>query len=352
MCAIGSSSPGEKDAPQKIGPYPIEGLIQQGKTSLIYLASMPEKGTLLAIKVLAKTFLQEPEMVDRFFQEASIIALAHHPNIVKLYTYGLWQEGFYIAMEYIHGVTLQEWLKRPLTLKKALDILLQIAYAVCHLHTHGIIHRDLKPENILVTSNGQIKLIDFGIAHLLKDQAEQELSGARRIIGTPIYMSPEQRADPESVSYPSDIYSLAIIAYELIAGPLKRSKILLSKVPAGLQKILSRALQTNLEERYADLFSFISDIVSYMQSQEFTSDQELFSKNGLFLDNFKQMEQKLLSKKNTSQIVNGFQFHIAYNALSLATATGPYFDLFANHLVALQANVAKKPENALQELFS
>ncbi|MDF2549020.1 MAG: putative serine/threonine protein kinase [Chlamydiales bacterium] len=351
-----ASVPSEEGArPTSIGPYAIEGLIKQGHTSLIYLASMPQDPSLLAIKVLAKAFLKEPEMVDRFFQEASIIALAQHPNIVKLYKYGRWQEGLYIAMEYIHGVTLQEWLNRPLSLKKALDLLLQIAYAVCHLHTHGIIHRDLKPENILVNAKGQIKLIDFGIAHLLKERAAEGALQASRLIGTPIYMSPEQRADPESVSYPSDVYSLGIIAYELFTGPVQKGKVQLSKAPLGLQKILSRALQPKVEERYSDIFSFISDIVSYMQSKDFSADQEQFAKTGLFFENFKQMEQRLLNRPHTHSIA-GFKLHTACNELSLAS--GSYFSLFSSqshsfppHLIAMRADISKRPENALKVLY-
>ena len=107
-------------------------------------------------------------MVKRFLAEAKIIAIADHPNIVRLHQSGRWEEGLYIAMEYVQGISLRQYLQKvPLSIKRALEIILEIAYALCHLHTHHVIHRDLKPENILITQEGKVKVIDFGIAQLL-----------------------------------------------------------------------------------------------------------------------------------------------------------------------------------------
>ena len=150
-------------------------------------------------------------MVQRFLREADIIALADHPNIVKLYRQGTWEGGLYIAMEFIGSLSLRKYILRNLiSLKHALELVLEISMALCHLHAHGVIHRDLKPENILVTEVGEVKVIDFGIAQLLTD-SPTDPRARRRLVGTPIYMSPEQKNDPESTSYPSDIYSLGII---------------------------------------------------------------------------------------------------------------------------------------------
>ena len=191
--------------PEKIGPYKIETILEKGGMSILYLAIHPETNEPTTIKVLSPKFASHPEIVHRFLQEAEIIALADHPNIVKLYGYGEWEGGLYIAMEFIQGISLRQYiLQTPISLRRALEFIIDISYALCHLHTHGIIHRDLKPENILVTDQGVVKVIDFGIAQLLAETS----SGIshQRVIGTPIYMSPEQRENPENVSFPTDIY--------------------------------------------------------------------------------------------------------------------------------------------------
>lgn len=252
--------------PDKIGPYKVEALLEKGGMSVLYLAIHPETKEPITIKVLVQEFLSNPEMVQRFLREAAIIALADHPNIVKLYGQGEWSNGLYIAMEFIQGTSLRQYLQRNLiSLKHALELVMEISMALCHLHAHGIIHRDLKPENILVTEDGGVKVIDFGIAQVLTDN-QRDPHSKRRLIGTPIYMSPEQKNDPESTSYPSDIYSLGIITYELVLGKLSHGLIHLSIMPKGLQKILAKALQQNPEERYQDVVDFMTDISIYLHS--------------------------------------------------------------------------------------
>ena len=249
--------------PEKIGPYYIESFLEKGGMSMLYLGIHPETKDSIAIKVLSPKFVSNPEMVERFLNEASIIGITDHPNIVKLYGQGEWEQGLYIAMEFIQGVSLLEFLNHhPMSLKKALETILEIAYALCHLHTHGVIHRDLKPENILLDENNVIKIIDFGIAQLIS-----EMKGSSTFMGTPIYMSPEQRANPKDVSYPSDIYALGIIAYELITGKLSHGKIQLSLIPKGLQKILGKTLQPEAYNRYQDVVDFIGDISNYLESK-------------------------------------------------------------------------------------
>lgn len=258
--------------PQKVGPYKIETLLEKGGMSIIYLGSHPETHQLTTIKVLSPKFTSNPEIIERFLREAEIIALADHPNIVKLYGQGKWEGGLYIAMEFIQGISLRQYiLQTPISLKHALEIIIDIAYALCHLHTHGVIHRDLKPDNILVTEAGTIKVIDFGIAQLLTEASETP--SHQRVIGTPIYMSPEQKENPESVSFPADIYSLGIIAYELILGRLSHGQIHLSLMPKGMQKILVKALQPNISKRYQDIVDFIVAVSAYLNSKEFEKDK-------------------------------------------------------------------------------
>lgn len=249
-----------------IGPYPIERLFKKGGMSYLYLATHPTTHDPIIIKVLHEELQGNSDIVRRFLNEAHILQLIDHPNIVKLYERGEWHGKPFLAMEYVEGESLHTYLKHsPLTIKRTLEVLLEIAYALCHLHANGIVHRDLKPENIILSSRGGVKLIDFGVARMLATPAERAPSP---LVGTPVYMSPEQHYEPEAVSFPSDIYSLGIIAYELILGKLSHGQIHLALIPKGLQKILSKAMQPRRADRYQDVVDFISDLSDYMNARD------------------------------------------------------------------------------------
>jgi serine/threonine protein kinase len=249
--------------PKKIGPYKIESLLKKGGMSFLYLGVHPESARPIVIKVLSPKFIKNEIVMQRFLKEADIIRLSNHPNIIKLYGEGKWDQGLYIAMEFIQGISLKQFLlEKSLSLKKALEIVLQVAYALCHLHSHGVIHRDLKPENILITENGEIKVIDFGIAQLI----DEEISETKHFIGTPVYMSPEQKEDPTKVSFASDIFSLGVLTYELILGKLSHGIINLSLIPKKLRGILEKALAPDPKKRYSDIVDFITDLSEYIRS--------------------------------------------------------------------------------------
>ncbi len=248
------------DHPKEIAGFEILEHLDTGGMSHIYRAKHPQIEEEIVVKVLATRFLKNDEVVGRFLKEASIIALADHPNIVKLYRWGQWEGGLYIAMEAIEGTSLHSLIESgQIRYPQCLKLVLETAYALCHLHTHSIIHRDLKLENILVTKEGQVKVIDFGVSQLLREQKASSKRG-KQIIGTPIYMSPEQYETPDLVSYPSDIYSLGIVAYEMITGKVLKGPLDLHQVPEALRPILSRCLKRLPEERYQDVVDFIADL--------------------------------------------------------------------------------------------
>ncbi len=281
-----SKTPSNAPIPKKIGPYTIEGLLEHGGMSVLYLGTHPETKEPTTIKVLSEKFLSQPDIVERFLREAEIIALADHPNIVKLYGHGKWEGGLYIAMEFIQGISLRQYLlQTPLSLKRALEVTLDISYALCHLHTHGIIHRDLKPENILINEHGTVKVIDFGIAQIMTE--DQNAGDSKRLVGTPVYMSPEQRNNPSELSYPSDIYSLGIITYELVLGRLSHGQVHLSMMPKGLQKILAHALQPKQEDRYQDIVDYITAITSYLNSSHIDKEKKATDPISEFTENFR-----------------------------------------------------------------
>ncbi len=287
----------EKDIPSPcpahIGPYKIESLFNHGGMSILYLATDPTLPRPIIIKVLSPRLSKNKEVTARFLKEAKIIAMTNHPNIVKLYGQGEWEKGLYIAMEFIQGISLRQFIQNhSLSQKRALEIILQVAYALCHLHAHGVIHRDLKPENILITENGDVKVIDFGIAQL-QDQLSLEKKAPKRTIGTPAYMSPEQKEDSSLVTFSSDIYSLGIIAYELLIGRLSHGVIHLSLLPKKLADILDKALKTDPKERTQDIVDLITDISQYLKDFRENKNEERFDR---IYDSLQKNFQLLLPK--------------------------------------------------------
>lgn len=260
--------------PEKIGPYHVESLLDKGGMSLLYLGIEPGTHEPLVIKVLSPNYLSHKEMVTQFLKESQIIEMVGHPNIVALHGHGTWEGGLYIAMEFVQGLSLRQLiLQHSPGLRRSLEIIIQIGHALRHLHEHGIIHRDLKPENILLTQSGGVKLIDFGIAQLIVEIGSIETSQKRRIIGTPVYMSPEQRKNAYSAAFTSDIYSLGMVTYELVLGKLCHGTVHLSLMPRGLQKILQSALQPEPKDRYQNIADFIADLSAYIESADFERQQ-------------------------------------------------------------------------------
>lgn len=317
----------QPEIPKIIGPYKIEALLEKGGMSLLYLGKHPNTQDLTTIKVLSPRYMSRPDIVQRFLNEAEIIALTDHPNIVKLYGHGEWAGGLYIAMEFIQGTSLRhELLNTPISLKRALEIIIDVAYALCHLHTHGVIHRDLKPENILITEEGQVKVIDFGIAQLLTEKSSADPTSRKQsLIGTPIYMSPEQRENPESVSYPSDLYSLGIIAYELVLGKASHGQIHLSLMPKGLQKILNKTLQPLPKDRYQDVVDFITDLSSYLESTNLDKEKIAGDQTIEFLENFR-AAQKVIS---SVLLPNWEGIKLGLASLKISEFAGIYYDFFS-----------------------
>ncbi|MEX0961707.1 MAG: protein kinase [Simkaniaceae bacterium] len=312
--------------PSYIGPYKIESLLSAGGMSLLYLGLHPETHTPIAVKVLSPKYVSKQEVIEQFLNEAEIIALTDHSNIVKLYGQGQWEKGLYIAMEFIQGVSLRQFIvQNSLSLRRALDILLQVAYALLHLHTHGVIHRDLKPENILITESGQVKVIDFGIAQVIAKEAEKTLKGlSGGVIGTPSYMSPEQRKNPSSVGITTDIYALGIIAYELISGKLSFGHIQLTLLPNTLRPIIEEALRPDPSERTQDIVDFITSISAYLKSNAIKNEAPGKMEINEIWDNLNQTQTQLLPPKLTL----GPNFDIGLSRPENALLFGLYYDFF------------------------
>lgn len=313
--------------PKTIGGYTVEGKYSEGGMSILYLATHPTTKDPVIIKTLKPQFLSSADMVRKFNNEARILRLSDHPNIVTLYSHEEWEGGPYIALEFIQGRSLRSLIENnPVSLRRAVEIILEIAYALCHLHTLGVIHRDLKPENILLTEQGTIKLIDLGVAQMLSDldHSSQRRAEKMELVGTPIYMSPEQHLNPDIVSYASDIYSLGIISYELVLGKLSQGQIHVSMMPKGFQKILAKALQKKPEDRYQDIVDFITDLSGYLNSSSVETERKSSDQISELSEHLQQAQTQLLP----IQIPTWPEVEIGISTYRGISIGGIYYDFF------------------------
>ena len=200
------------------GKYRIESLIGSGGMANVYKAYDEQEGRTVAIKMLKTEHREDTEFLRRFEREAKAVITLSHPNIVQSYDVGVDEKGVsFIVLEYVHGQTLKDYIKSKtyLSPKEAVDIAAKVLDALGHAHEMGIIHRDVKPQNVIISDNGLVKLTDFGIA---RDATSTTRTFAgTNVIGSAHYISPEQ-AKGEEVTAESDIYSCAIMIYEMLTG--------------------------------------------------------------------------------------------------------------------------------------
>src|SRR5688572_21645618 len=205
------------------GKYELEYLISKGGMANIYCARRRQIGDLVAVKVLKIDDNLDPVDLKRFQLEAAAAASIKHQNIVAIYDFGLLNDIAYLVMERLEGPALSKEIRScgTMPLDRTLTIFKQVCAAVAAAHKQGVVHRDLKPSNIIFQLPGceddLIKVVDFGIAKLIRNPNDEKLTGANIAIGTPEYMSPEQSMG-QRLDERSDIYSLGIVLYEMLAG--------------------------------------------------------------------------------------------------------------------------------------
>jgi Tol biopolymer transport system component len=258
--------------------YRILGLIGAGGMGVVYRAEDTQLGRTVALKFLPPTLTPDPYAKLRFVDEARAASALDHPNLCTVYEIGRTAEGqLYIAMPCYEGETLQRRLERgPLPVWQSFGIALQVARGLASAHRHGIVHRDVKPANLMITSDGVVKVLDFGIAKLPHQAA------FRPSLGTPAYMSPEQ-ARGGDVDMRSDVWSLGVVLYEMLTGrrppevdepgavaaDLERMRTARGgrlKLPPGTVAVLARMLARDAAARYADAGALLDDLAVLARS--------------------------------------------------------------------------------------
>jgi len=213
---------------RQLGDYRLVDLLGEGGMGAVYLGEVREIESRVAVKVLHREHVEKEDMVQRFMSEARAVNRVAHPGLVKVHSWGEDDEaGIYLVMEYLDGRSLRRVLRDegPLSPARAARLGAQVASALGAVHGKNIIHRDLKPENIMLVPDPdmvggeRVKVLDFGIAKLRGDASIADFTTrSGMVMGTPLYMAPEQCTDSKTVDHRADIYSLGAVTYELMTG--------------------------------------------------------------------------------------------------------------------------------------
>ncbi|PWT83958.1 MAG: hypothetical protein C5B58_05585 [Acidobacteria bacterium] len=302
---------------QTIGHYKISKRIDAGGMGEVYLADDVTIGRKAALKVLPSHLTGDAERLNRFQQEARVVAGLNHPNILTIYEVGADDSTRYIASELIEGETLRQHLARGrMQLSEAVEIAIQVAGALAAAHSAGVVHRDVKPENIMLRPDGYVKVLDFGIAKLAESAFAEPPSVATAtfgvpgatadkeepmtlvetsvgsILGTVSYMSPEQaRPGVRGIDKRTDTWSLGVVLYEMAAGhapftggtPAEVMAVILAKepsplssyiakVPSELQQIVTKALSKDPGQRYQSANEMLDALKNLRHTLEVTAD--------------------------------------------------------------------------------
>jgi eukaryotic-like serine/threonine-protein kinase len=280
----------------KLGRYEIRSKIGEGGMGEVYLAQDTELDRTVAIKILPQTLASNQDHLQRFIQEAKAASGLNHPHILTIHEIGATQNSRFIATEFIDGETLRQHILATMKLAEVLDVAIQAGGALAAAHGAGIIHRDIKPENIMIRRDGIVKVLDFGLAKLTADNSAAISTQAPtrfktdpgKVVGTVTYMSPEQARGIECDAR-TDVFSLGVVIYEMVTGHLPfagstSSDVVASilsekepqplarysrEVPAELERIVSKALRKNRDQRYQTIKDMLLDLQHLKDELEF-----------------------------------------------------------------------------------
>lgn len=268
--------------------YEILEIIGTGGMAVVYKARDHRLNRLVAVKILKDEFARDEEFRRRFRAEGEAVAMLSHPNIVQVYDVSASDSANYIVMELIDGISLKQYMEKKgvLNWKETLHFAMQIAKGLEHAHSRGIIHRDIKPHNVMVLKNGSVKVMDFGIARVMS----KSNTLTKEALGSVHYISPEQ-AKGGHTDNRSDIYSLAVVMYEMMTGrppydgespvavaiqhinggaPLPST--LNPNIPRGLEQIIMKGMALEVNDRYVSATEMLHDMEEFRQNPDMTFD--------------------------------------------------------------------------------
>lgn len=262
--------------PTRVGKYDIVRKIGHGGMGVVYEAIDPTLHRRVAIKMITSAYAENVDMLKRFSREAQSLGSLQHPNIVTVFDFGAHEGSPYLVMEYLEGESLDVVISNAdrLNFLEKLTVVIRTCRGLSYMHRRGVIHRDIKPANIMLCKDGGVKIFDFGIAHA----GDVNVTRTGELIGTLKYMAPEQ-IDSGSADFRTDIYSIAVVLYQLITnhlpfeGESTASTILkivhdpppplatfMAACPPGLEPILNKAMAKKLNDRYSSADDFALDL--------------------------------------------------------------------------------------------
>jgi len=269
--------------------YEISGELGRGGMGVVYRAWQAGLNRTVALKMLIAGAYSDPATRTRFLLEAESVAALEHPNIVKVFAFGEHDSHPFLAMEFLPGGSLADRVRAsgPLPPLESASLVAKLATAVAHAHTRGVVHRDIKPANVLLTSDGEPRLTDFGLAKV----GRSDLSVTGQVLGTPAYMAPEQAAGKvREVGTPADVYALGAVLYDLLTGrppflghsaAATLQKVLTAEpvhprslkpsIPRDLETICLKCLEKEPDKRYATAQAVADDLNRFLEHRPITA---------------------------------------------------------------------------------
>ena len=271
--------PRSKNKASQLGDFKLLKKLGEGGMGEVYLARQQGLDRNVALKVLSKQLGKKSTFVERFFREARAMARLDHPNVLKVFAVETDQGRHYVAIEYVDGQSMQDWVDQlgRLTVADSVLVAIHCAEALLHAHQAKLVHRDVKPDNVLVTRSGLVKVADFGLAKAADEDVSMTQSGTG--MGTPLYMAPEQARNAKAVDLRADIYALGCSLYHFLTGELPfqgdsalelvtakekglftSARKLNSDIPDRLDLIIDRMIARDPDHRHADCSELLDQL--------------------------------------------------------------------------------------------